>query len=87
MRIRRIENHIRETDITHLTNLNQGWTVLSKDCIAVEWNDGTETIFAIFQGPFTLEEMCRECDDYYEISTGGRIYHIDKHTLTILSLK
>lgn len=87
MYITRLENHIGDSEKRYFEKLNHGWTVPTKDCIAVEWEDGTKATFVIFQGPYTLDEMCRECRDYYELCTGGRIYHIDKHFLKVLPLE
>lgn len=87
MYITRLENHIGESERKCFEKLNQGWTVTTKDCIAVEWEDGTKATFVIFQGPYTLDEMCRECSEYYELYTCGRIYHIDKRSLRVLPLE
>jgi len=83
MKTHLIHEHINKTDRDYYEQLNQGWSVQTNDCLCVDWENGSKTVFVIFCGPFTLDNMCRDCGSYFELSTGGNLYRIDKETLII----
>ena len=78
-----LSNHISDSDRTYFESLNEGWSVPSRDCIQIKWNEKETTTYVIFCGPFTKNEMCRDCCDHFELSTGGKTYIIEKRSLKI----
>ena len=66
-----LKNYISGEVKNHYEKLNKGWNVTG-DCLAIETR-GTLVTYVIFTGPFTKENMVRDCGKYYELYTGNRI--------------
>lgn len=84
MYVELLHNHISDSDRNYYELMNKGWTVPTRDCIRVTYADKESSTYIIFCGPFTKNEMCRDCATHYELSAGGKYYIIEKGTLVIM---
>lgn len=87
MKVKRIISTLSDTDIKYYESANPGWTVSKDYCLAISWDNGTSCTYVVFNGPFTLNNMCRDCGQYYELAAGGMLYNIEKETLEIAPVK
>lgn len=69
-----LNSYISEDQKKYFESANLGWTINTSDCLEVTFEDGTSSIYPIFEGPWTRKDMCRDCGLYYEIATGNHIY-------------
>ena len=84
MKVEILPNYISDSDQHYYEQLNEGWTVPGRDCLQIVWADNEKSTYVIFYGPFTKNEICRDCNSYYELSTGGKNYIIEKNSLTVM---
>lgn len=87
MRAKIIINNLSDADIRYYETNNPGWTVSKDYCIDISWDSGTTCTYVIFNGPFTLNNMCRDCRHYYELAADGALYTIEKETLEMTPRK
>lgn len=83
MEARIIRNHITNSSIKFYEKQFPGWKIFTHDCLEIIGDDSSSTIYAIFSGPHTCQNMCRDCEDHFEIYQHSDILIVDKHTLKI----
>lgn len=71
-----LKSHLSEAEKKYYEKNNPGWKVKTSDCLLVTFDDGSSTTYAIFEGPWTKSNMCRDCGSYYEVSIGNKIIRI-----------
>nr|DAY99193.1 MAG TPA: hypothetical protein [Caudoviricetes sp.] len=71
-----LKSHLSEAEKKYYEKNNPGWKVKTSDCLLVTFDDGSSTTYAIFEGPWTKSNMCRDCGSYYEVSIGNKIISI-----------
>ena len=76
-----LKNKLHESEVQYYEKMNRGWFVKTRDCLQVEFEDGTGTTYVIFEGRFTKQYMCRDCGSYYEIDLGTQLIKIPKETV------
>lgn len=78
-----IKNHLNELDRISYEKQYTCWTIPGTDCLKLTWSSGLSTTYMIFKGPWTQQEMCRDCGDHYEVVASNQIYKIKKGTMHV----
>lgn len=69
-----LDSHLPESEKYYYESLNPGWKVNTTNCLQVTFEDGRSSIYAIFEGPWTKSNMCRDCGTHYELLIGNHLY-------------
>lgn len=78
MRYKLIDTLLTKDIVNFYKSLHKGFTVNKHKLLEVYFDDGSSSTYLIFKGKFTKQYMCRECEDFYELSTGNGIIKIYK---------
>lgn len=70
-------NKLTEADRIFYTKLNKGWEATG-DLLDVKMEDGHETTYVAFKGPYAKPYMAREMEDSYEINLGSYVIEVPK---------
>ena len=71
-----LDSYLPESEKQYYENSNPGWKVNTTNCLQVTFEDGSSSIYVIFEGPWTKSNMCRDCGTHYEISTNEQTFII-----------
>lgn len=73
-----LKSYLSSADIKFYNKLNLGWEA-TKDCLRITLDDGKVAgTYVIFKGGHTLQNMCRDCGQYYELPLGSHVYKFPK---------
>lgn len=82
MRFKLLESYLPESQLQFYKRTDKRWEVKTTDCLQVDFEDGLVTTYIIYNGPWTLPNMCRDCGTYYELALGTNLYRIERQEVT-----
>lgn len=69
-----LDSYLPESEKHYYESSNPGWEINTTNCLQVTFEDGTSSIYVIFDGPWTKANMCRDCGSHYELLIGNQLY-------------
>lgn len=82
MKAKRVNVTLSDEDVEYYESVNPGCTVLRDYVIEISYK-GISITYVIFNGPYTVISMVRDCGKCYRLSWAGKLYNIDKKTFEI----
>lgn len=76
MKFKLLNSYLPESQLQFYKRFDKRWVVKTTDCLQVDFEDGSAAIYIIFNGPWTLPNMCRDCRTHYEFADGNKLYKI-----------
>ena len=73
--------NLSKDNVKTYESIHKGFKINKDKKLKVYFDDGSITTYLIFKGKFTKPYMCRDCEEYYEISLGNNIIKLDKEDI------
>lgn len=83
MQYKLLDVSLSKHDVKFYETIHKGFTINKNKILQVNFDNGMVTKYIIFKGKYTKQYMCRECEEYYELSTGNSIIKIQKDEITV----